>query len=74
LINNLLVIIINLSGQEVVNPGLAALWADENQRRRDQGRTTQPTPLASQQRNPSGLSTGEEFHRCRLNERLVDVV
>ncbi|CAB3369259.1 Hypothetical predicted protein [Cloeon dipterum] len=63
----------NNSSQGVVNPGLAALWEDEQQRRRDQGRETQPTPLTTQTRNPSGPSVSEEFHRCRLSEKLANV-
>ncbi|XP_065331760.1 DNA polymerase zeta catalytic subunit isoform X2 [Cloeon dipterum] len=62
----------NNSSQGVVNPGLAALWEDEQQRRRDQGRETQPTPLTTQTRKPSGPSVSEEFHRCRLFEKLAN--
>lgn len=58
----------------MVNPGLAALWEDEHQRRRMQGRETQPTPLSTQQRNPAGPSSTEEFHRCRLFEKLSELV
>ncbi|XP_059486071.1 DNA polymerase zeta catalytic subunit isoform X2 [Neocloeon triangulifer] len=63
----------NCSSQGVVNPGLTALWEDEHERRRIQGRETQPTPLATQKRKPAGPSTSEEFHRCRLFEKLATV-
>ena len=37
-----------ITGNIGANPGLAALWEDEKQRRRDQGQDSQLTPLQSQ--------------------------
>jgi DNA polymerase zeta len=54
-----------------VNPGLAAIWEDEKQRRRESGRTSQITPQSSQER-PFATSTDSElFFKKRLHEKLL---
>ncbi|XP_064595699.1 uncharacterized protein LOC135462216 [Liolophura sinensis] len=52
------------------NPGLAALWEDERQRKRDRGETSQITPPQSQERD----SMQEADSEVRLKERLEEIL
>jgi hypothetical protein len=53
-----------------VNPGLAAIWEDEKQRRREEGRTSQITPRSSQDRPFAPSTESEVFFKQRLHEKL----
>ena len=54
-----------------LNPGLTAIWDDEKQRRREEGRTSQITPQSSQNR-PFISSTESQIHfKQQLHEKLI---
>ncbi|KAJ4426088.1 hypothetical protein ANN_26897 [Periplaneta americana] len=55
-----------------VNPGLAAIWEDEKQRLREEGRTSQLTPQASQDRLFVTSTESELFFKHRLHEILLN--
>jgi DNA polymerase zeta len=55
----------------VVNPGLAAIWEDEKQRRREEGRTSQITPQSSQGRPFVASTESETFFKKKLHEKLL---
>jgi len=55
----------------VVNPGLAAIWEDEKQRRREEGRTSQITPQSSQGRLLASPTDSEAFFKQKLHEKLL---
>ncbi|XP_041353976.1 LOW QUALITY PROTEIN: uncharacterized protein LOC121371842 [Gigantopelta aegis] len=54
------------------NPGLAALWEDEKQRRRDQGQDSQITPPQSQDHGEVKTSESETNYHKRLQEIIEE--
>ncbi|KAK7493090.1 hypothetical protein BaRGS_00015611 [Batillaria attramentaria] len=52
------------------NPGLAALWEDERQRRRDAGQSSQITPQESQEHDNVEVADSEK----QLMERLAEII
>ena len=57
-----------------VNPGLAAIWDDEKQRRREVGRCSQITPQNSQLRPNVSSTASDMLHRRQLHEKLLAVI
>jgi DNA polymerase zeta len=58
-------------GELAVNPGLAAIWEDEKQRRREGGRTSQITPQSSQERPFAASTDSAVFFKQKLQEKLL---
>ncbi|XP_053396986.1 uncharacterized protein LOC123552830 [Mercenaria mercenaria] len=55
------------------NPGLAALWEDERQRRQDRGESTDIAPPESQERVDIEVAESEMILRERLQQILLDL-
>ncbi|XP_033611757.1 DNA polymerase zeta catalytic subunit isoform X3 [Cryptotermes secundus] len=60
-----------VSDQLALNPGLAAIWEDEKQRRREGGRTSQITPQSSRERPFAASTDSALFFKQKLHEKLL---
>ncbi|XP_063402916.1 DNA polymerase zeta catalytic subunit-like [Mytilus trossulus] len=55
-----------------INPGLAALWEDEKQRKRNMGETSQITPPDSQEREDIEMSESDKMLRLKYLQIIQD--
>ncbi|XP_033741299.1 uncharacterized protein LOC117328070 [Pecten maximus] len=55
------------------NPGLAALWEDEKQRRRDRGESSQLAPPDSQEHENVEITESDMEHRQRFQEIVLEL-
>ncbi|KAK4881776.1 hypothetical protein RN001_005095 [Aquatica leii] len=59
------------AGKIMRNPGIAALWEDEQQRRRNKNENSQISPCMSQNRIDIPPTDSDTLYKCALRDKLI---